>query len=373
MRSLEVRSPGVHRRLLLACSIGSLLLASCGTSPAPPRSSGLAPPVSPPPSTAAASAAPTATPTPALPGFVLPGQGAALPPLPAGIPFVGHLLIADNSSNSRILEIDPTGHVTWTMATTSPPLARPLGAPDDAFYTADGQAIVASSENGEGALAVARTTGALIWQIGSYGRPGRDLAHFTHPDDAVPAADGSVWMADIGNCRVLHLAGDTGATMSVLGGHGCRHNPPIQLAAPNGAFPVPDGSLVLTEISGSWVSWLNPDGTVRWSHRVPASYPSDAMAYPDGSVLLTDYVSPGSVLRIDASGRVLWRYSPRGADQLNHPSIAIPIAANRVAICDDYHGRILIVDPTTSEVVWRWSGGDGYHLIQPDGIDYRPS
>lgn len=319
--------------------------------------------------TGASSAAPTPTPQ----GFLLPGQAAALPALPPGVPFTGHLLISESSSESRILEINPSGAVTWALSTTSPPLVHPLGAPDDAFYTTDGSAIVGNSESGQGAMAVNRITGAVIWQVGSYLDRGSDLTHFNNPDDAVPAADGSVWMADIRNCRLLHLNGATGAVIAVLGGHGCSHNPPRQFSEPNGAFPTPDGSLVVTEISGSRVTWLNADGTVRWSDRVPVGYPSDAMAYPDGSVLLTDYSPVGAVLHIAADGKVIWRYSPRGAAQLDHPSIAIPLASNRIAICDDFNNRIVIVDPTTSTVVWQWSGGTTFRLLRPDGLDYRPS
>jgi hypothetical protein len=304
---------------------------------------------------------------------MLPGEAAALPALPPGVPFSGHLLIAESSYKSRILEINAAGRVTWTQLTTSPPLARQLGPPDDAFYTLNCSAIVANSEYGQGALAIDRLTHASIWQIGSYLRRGHGLRHFSNPDDAVPAADGTVWLADIDNCRLLHLSGSTGGVIGVLGGRGCRHNPPRQFSLPNGAFPVSDGSLVVTEISGRWVTWLNPNGSVRWSRRVPAAYPSDAMALPDGSVLLTDYSPVGSVLRIAANGTVLWRYSPRGAAQLNHPSIAIPLAVNRVAICDDFGNRIFVVDPTTARIVWEWSGNVAYHLVRPDGLDYRPS
>jgi hypothetical protein len=54
------------------------------------------------------------------------------------------------------------------------------------------------------------------------------------------------------------------------------------------------------------------------------------MAFPDATVLLTDYSTVGQVLRV-------------------------------------------VVDPTTSTVVWQWSGSGKYHLLRPDGIDFRPS
>ncbi|HEY8672462.1 MAG TPA: hypothetical protein VIM76_01770, partial [Candidatus Dormibacteraeota bacterium] len=141
---------------------------------------------------------------------MLPGDAAALPALPPGVPFTGHLLIAESSYKSRILEINSAGGVTWTQLTTTPPFARPLGPPDDAFYTLNCSAIVANSEYGQGALAIDRLSHALLWQIGTYLRRGHGLNQFSNPDDAVPAADGTVWLADIDNCRLLHLSGTTG-------------------------------------------------------------------------------------------------------------------------------------------------------------------
>jgi outer membrane protein assembly factor BamB len=355
-----------HRSLVVfACAV-AISATSC--SPASTHTPSLA-------STRPAPATPRAltTTSPVTPAaFLLPGAAATLPDVPPGVPFTGHLLIAENSSQNRILEIDPTGAVTWTFATTSPPLHHPLGPPDDTFYSANGSSILMSSETGQGVLDIARTSGTVLWQLGAYLHRGDTSNLFSNPDDAVPAADGTVWLADIRNCRVLHI-NSTGAVMSILGGHGCRHNPPQQFSEPNGAFPTADGSLVVTEISGDWVTWINPDGSVRWSHKAPTVYPSDALGYSDGSVLLTDYTSPGSVLHIAPDGTVLWRYSPRGMNQLNHPSIAIPIASNRVAVVDDLNNRIEIIDPTTSAVVWQWSGSGAYHLVHPDGIDYRPS
>ncbi len=358
----------IRARLPYVAGMVAILVTACSSTPQL---------VAPHATARAAASSPAAAPAPAPKSAslvcLLPGEAAALPALPAGVPFTGHLLIAESSGKSRILEINPSGAVTWTLSTASPPLARPLGPPDDAFYTLDCAHIVANSEFGQGALDVNRLTGAILWQIGRYLHRGRGLALLNNPDDAVPAADGSVWLADINNCRLLHLNGATGALLGMLGGHGCRHNPPLQFSEPNGAFPTRGGSLVVTEISGSRVTWLNPNGSVRWSHRVPAAYPSDAMALPDGSVLLTDYSSFGAVLRVAANGAVLWRYAPRGAGQLNHPSIAIPLASNRIAICDDFGNRIIIVDPTTMRVVWEWSGNAVYHLVRPDGLDYRPS
>ena len=96
------------------------------------------------------------------------------------------------------------------------------------------------------------------------------------------------------------------------------------------------------------------------------------MQLPGGSVLLTDYSLPGAVVRLSSTGRTLWFYRPSGAAELNHTSIAIPLASNRVAICDDFHSRIVVVDPTTNQVIWTFTGTGSSRLFYPDGIDYEP-
>ena len=193
-------------RTVATCAV-ALAVSACAGAPAPATP---APARSRPAAPAVASTMPPSDPPVA---FLLPGEAAALPDLPPGIPFEGHLLIAENSSHSRIVEIDPSGQVTWTFATTAAQMPHPLGPPDDTFYTADGSAILLSSESGQGVLAIARGTGAVLWQLGSYYRRGDTANLFNSPDDAVPAPDGTVWVADIRNCRLVHLTGSTGALL----------------------------------------------------------------------------------------------------------------------------------------------------------------
>ncbi|HYA00111.1 MAG TPA: PQQ-binding-like beta-propeller repeat protein [Candidatus Binatia bacterium] len=312
-----------------------------------------------------------ATPASAAPAVVqLPGQAAAFLAVAPGVPFTGELLISDRG-NHRLLLVGADGSVSWEFPSPGRTLPVTFGAPDDAFYTQDGRTVIANAEGSQTVTAVDVATSTVLWQVGHNGVRGTAPGYFSEPDDAVPSADGSIWVADIRNCRLVHL-GSGGAWLGTIGGGGCRHDPPGSLDLPNGAFPAPDGSRVITEIGGSWVTWLNPDGTVRWSTRSPALYPSDAVPYPDGSVLLTDYSYPGAVYRIDSSGKVVWSYRPRGASSLDHPSIALPLAANRVAVCDDWGNKVLIVDPTTNTVVWTFTGQGSTRLSLPDGLDYLP-
>jgi len=265
------------------------------------------------------------------------------------VPFTGKLLIADRA-NGRIIEITANGAVDWMFPRPGQQLPVRFGAPDDAFYTADGRTIIANAEGRQTVTAIDRATGTILWQVGKFNVRSSAVGYFNEPDDAVPQQDGTIWVADIRNCRLVHLSA-AGAWLGTLGNRACRHNPPHSFAEPNGAFGTTGGSLIVTEIGGSWVTSLTRGGAVAWSVRAPVRYPSDAMQMPGGSVLLTDYSLPGAVVRLSTTGRTLWYYRPSGGAELNHTSIAIPLASNRIAICDDFHSRIVVVDPATNQVI----------------------
>ncbi len=356
----------ISRNVARGLALAVAAVTACGPQAAP---AALPPPAS--SATATPSATPTRPPTPtASPSLPpIPGADAARRSPGAGVPFVGHLLIADRG-NGRIVEIDAAGNETWVFPKKGETVLPHYGPWDDAFYTPDRTEVVANAEDDQVVIGIDVASASIRWHAGVPGVREKGAAGFNTPDDAVPAPDGTIHVADIRNCRVVHLSA-AGAYLGALGSGVCAHDPPRSFASPNGAFPTADGGLVVTEINGSWVSWLRADGTLEVAVRTPALYPSDALPYPDGSVLLTDYSKPGQVIRIAKDGTVRWRYRPTGAAALDHPSIALPLAEDRVAVCDDYGGRVLIVDPSTNEVVREYATVGGTHLRLPDGLSYR--
>lgn len=360
------------RRALIALA-ASALLTSCVT-PQPyagrvasrtpaPQPTNAAP--SPARSATAAPPAPTASVDPAV---RLPGGASALAPLPPGVPFVGHLLIADRG-NGRIVEIAPSGEMTWSFPPPGDGAAAAMAPWDDAHYAPDGRVIHANSDQTSTVIAIDPATRRILWRAGTPNRPGKGTTGFTGPDDAVGALDGTVYLADIRNCRVVHLGAD-GSFLGSFGSGACVHDPPRSFSSPNGAYPAADGDLIVTEIGGPWISRIGADGTLRWTFRAALTYPSDAVPYADGSVLVTDYVSPGAVLRLAPDGRVLWRFDAGG--KLHNPSSAVPVAANRVAISDDFGNRILLVDTDTNAIVREYTSAGGMALRVTDCVDWRP-
>jgi hypothetical protein len=120
-----------------------------------------------------------------------------------------------------------------------------------------------------------------------------------YPDDAHLLADGKFITADIRNCRVLIVDPKTDAVTTQWGTPGkCKHNPPSELAYPNGATPLENGDILVTEITDAWISRITRDSKVLWSVKAPGlHYPSDAFPTVDGNGLPGGDRTPDPQLR----------------------------------------------------------------------------
>ena len=125
-------------------------------------------------------------------------------------------------------------------------------------------------------------------------------------------ADGKFITADIRNCRVLILDPADNSIVTQWGTPGkCTHNPPETLNYPNGATPMENGDILVTEITDAWISRITREGKVVWSVKAPTiRYPSDAFPTVDGKhVIVADFWKPGRVVIFDpATRKVTWEY-----------------------------------------------------------------
>lgn len=289
-----------------------------------------------------------------------------LPPVGRG-PVPGYVLIADRNNN-RILIVSPDKRVVWSDSG--------LRGPDDAFFTPGWQTVITNEEFNDTLTEVSLRTHLPVWQYGHGAVPGSSPGYLNTPDDAYRLPDGRTTVADIRNCRVVILS-HAKRVVRVIGGS-CTHNPPSGLASPNGATPLPDGGLLITEIPG-WIDRISADGRLVWSVRSPVAYPSDAQLLPNGRILVASFTSPGKIVELTRTGHVTWSFgASSGPDYLNKPSLAVRWPNGMIAANDDYGDRIIVIDPRTNRIVWQYghtgvaSSADGY-LSKPDGLDLLPA
>ena len=198
--------------------------------------------------------------------------------------------------------------------------------------------------------------------------------------DAHLLADGKFITADIRNCRVVIIDPKDSKVITQWGAPGkCRHNPPHELAHANGATPLANGDILVTEITDAWISRITREGKVLWSVKAPnMHYPSDAFPTVDGKqIIVADFWKPGRVVIFDpVTRKVSWEYFVKDGDNaLDHSSIARELPdTGDILVVDDLNDRVMVIDRKTKEITWQYGekGKKGHTpglLNYPDGFD----
>ncbi len=290
-------------------------------------------------------------------------------------PFTGRLMIADRGNN-RLLVVNSNKRVLWKFPSAAHP-APPGGFyfPDDAFFIHGGRGIISNEEQNERIVQLSFPSGKLLWSYGHPGVPGSEPGYLHEPDDAYLLKDGTVTVADAQNCRVL-LISPTKKILQTFGNpSACEHEPPRLLGSPNGDTPLRDGNFLISEVNGSYIDEITPQGKLVWETQLPIEYPSDPQQVGPNRYLVADYTDPGGIYEFDRAGKILWSYHPaKGTRMLNHPSLAERLPNGLIAANDDYRARVVIIDPSSRKIVWQYghtgeAGTGPGQLRLPDGFD----
>lgn len=314
-------------------------------------------------------------------------SGVVLPPVPPvtgsrkapvaswGKPLPYPILIADRRNN-RLLEVTPDKRIVWEFPT--PDLTAYSGN-EDVNFSEDGKRLAVSEEDNYDVHIVDYEKRELVWTYGVPERKGSGPGYLNYPDDAHLLPDGNFLTADIRNCRVVIIDPERNAIATQWGKPGdCRHGPPSRLAYPNGATPLDNGDILVSEIRDAWISRITRAGKVVWSVKAPnIRYPSDAFPTVDGrNVIVADFWKPGRVVIFDpATRKVLWQYDAKaGEAMLDHPSLARELPTGDIIVADDLRHRVVVIDRATKKITWQYGVTDtpghapGY-LYYPDGFD----
>jgi len=110
------------------------------------------------------------------------------------------------------------------------------------------------------------------------------------------------------------------------------------------------------------------------SAKSPAKTHAPQQIGPD-LYLIAVYPRPGGLYEFTREGRIVFSYSfPSGDQMLDHPSLVERLPNGLVCVNDDYRHRVVIIDPTTKQIVWQYGHTDILGttpglLNTPDGFD----
>lgn len=291
-----------------------------------------------------------------------------------GKPLPYPIVIADRRNN-RLIEISPAKKVIWEFPT---PNLTIYSGNEDVNFSPDGKQLAVSEEDNYDIHIVDYENRALVWTFGTPEKAGSKDGQFNYPDDAHLLEDGIFLTADIRNRRIVFVDPKTNKVVAKWGNGIRRHNPPKELASPNGATPMENGDILVSEIGDSWISRITREGKVVWSVQAPkVKYVSDAFPAKDNLVIVADFSKPGRVVIFDpATRKIKWEYYvEKGEKALDHPSIARELPdTGDIFVVDDLRHRVLVIDRQTKEIIWQYGvtdkpGHEPGYLFYPDGFD----
>jgi hypothetical protein len=315
-------------------------------------------------------------------------SGVVLPPMPPvtgnrkkpvpswGKPLPYPIVIADRRNN-RLIEIAPDKSIVWEFPSPNLKIYR---GNEDVNFSHDGRQLAVSEEDNFDVHIVDYEKRELVWTYGTPDTRGSAEGLLNYPDDAHLLEDGQFLTADIRNCRIIIIDPKDSRITTQWGKPGnCKHNPPHTLAHPNGATPLENGDILVTEISESWISRITRAGEVLWSVKAPnIRYPSDAFPTVDGKqIIVADFWKPGRVVIFDPMTRkISWEYFVKDGDKmLDHSSIARELPdTGDILVVDDLNDRVMVIDRKTKEIIWQYGelkkkGHTPGLLNYPDGFD----
>ncbi len=191
------------------------------------------------------------------------GAGAAFAhPVGMATALNGDLLIAD-SSLSRVYQFSPSGKLVRTIGAGTGALAGQLQQPWGVAVGRDGSIYVADTWNHRIERLDASGNYLASFGSGGYAKSPTDYAHLYGPRGIAVAPDGTIWVTDTGNERVLHLSAD----LKPLGAFGTKGSGPGQFDEPVGIAVGVDGSLWVADTWNGRIAHLSPSGA--WLGSVP--------------------------------------------------------------------------------------------------------
>jgi outer membrane protein assembly factor BamB len=287
-------------------------------------------------------------------------------------------MVADRGNN-RIILLSGNKKILWQYPAPGTTPSYPFAYDDDTFFGNNYTQIASNQEDRQTVQLISFPQGKVLWHYGHWNQIGTSPGYLHTPDDAYLLPNGNVQLADIANCRVIQISTETNQIVSQWGQTAyCGHNPPHLLGAPNGDTPLANGDTLVTEIQGSYVDLISPQGKLIWSVHAPVTYPSDAQMLANGEILMASYTYPGRVIEMTKTGHVTWSYAPTsGPGVLNHPSLAMMLPNGLIAVNDDSNDRVILIDPSTHKIVWQYGhtgqpGRTPGFLNDPDGMDFLP-
>jgi len=269
----------------------------------------------------------------------------------------GNILISDQYNN-RVVEINPAGDIVWSFGLGPTDFSEMsiLGVNDAqrvgplTLMTGTGIPAGAIPQVPNGAvdsrIILVNPAGHIVWQYGQFGQTGSGPGLLNAPVQCTYLPNTDVLITDQGNNRIIEV---TKEKTIVWEYPGPNTNPSDQLDSPNSAELLANSHVLIADENNNRVIEVTRDHQIVKTFTASGTLGAVAFAsrLPNGHSLLTDAGNSRAV-EVDSNDVVVWQYVTN-TDALSvaapSPSRAVRLRNGDTLISDQFNNRVIRVNP----------------------------
>ena len=271
----------------------------------------------------------------------------------------GNILISDQFNN-RVIEVDRKGKLVWSFGLGPNDFSAKsvLGVNDaervgrDTLMAATGipPGVDPNCNNGcpDSRVVLVDPQGHIVWQYGQFGVTGSGPNELNAPVQATYTQQNTVYITDQSNQRVIEVDRKKNILWQ-YGKTGVSGSGRDELNNPNSAELLDNGDILIADEGNNRVIEVD-----KRSKKIMASYtaqgtlnaPAFASRLPDGHVLIADGGN-NRIITVDSGDNVGFQYftnQQQGSNPNPAPSRAVKTMAGRIVVSDQFNNRVIVID-----------------------------
>lgn len=265
-------------------------------------------------------------------------------------------------SGDRIVGVNrTTGKIIWEQTFSFPSVEGSGEASNVEFMTIAGNGnIMISTSNGMLVQEIDRISRKVVWQYGVLNEQYCNKC-LHQPKKAYLINNGTeVLVTDANNRRVVIINKNTKKIVWEYGHKNVIKDAVGYLKGNRFAMPMDDlaSNILISDTLTSKIMIVDrATKQITWEHKQPNSkWLQNVFPTSGGTFVAEDHLKH-EVFEVNKDGQVLWTlHTLADGSTLNYPTDAIKIENGNVLISEGGKRRIIEVNPTTKEIVWKFAG-----------------
>jgi len=269
-----------------------------------------------------------------------------------------NIFIAD-FSNNRVIGVNrETKKIFWEYSGTNPrlPWEQQFWVAEYVSIAPDGNLIVTDAQ-GQRVVKIDRQTKKITWSYGKREQPGHAPGLLHAPDKAFQIKDGGILINDGNNRRVIIVDPQTNEIVWQFGKTGAMGTGEGLLMGNTHARELADGAILITDTTNKKIIKVARDTKeILWEWKNPESkWIQHTAETPEGNFTLEDRQKK-EVYEVSKNGEIIWKLDNSGPLKLGYPTNIVKLKNNHYLINDPGKSHIFELNPENNEIVWEVKG-----------------